>query len=142
MSNIALIMVEEYQGPWEVGQPFQPYSRMLDHNRSNSLKWTHILGYHLVPIPSCTCLYFWKTEASDWMKFVLTQDGICSFLQSSAFVQTGSNMKQPCFYIDGFDLIFIYEGLPSPIFNPPSHFLWNMASSVKHNRLWSHTAGI
>ena len=26
MSNIALTMVEEYQGPWEVGQNFQPDS--------------------------------------------------------------------------------------------------------------------
>ena len=68
--------------------------------------------------------------------------GLCSFPWSSVFVQPGSTLKPSCFYIEGFDLIFIYEGLPSPIFNPPSHFLWNMASSVKHNLLWSHTAGI
>ena len=29
MSKIALIMVEEYQGPWEVGQTFQPDSNWI-----------------------------------------------------------------------------------------------------------------
>ena len=126
MSKIALIIVEKYQGPWEVGQTFQPYSIMLDHNGSNNLKWTNILGYHLLPIPSCTCLYFWKTESPDWLKLILIQDGLCSFPLSSFFVQPGSTLKPSCFYIEGFDLIFYLWGTSLPNSQPSFPFF------VKH----------
>ena len=47
-----------------------------------------------------------------------------------------STMKPSRLYLEGFDLIFIYEGLTSSIFNTPPHFLWHMESSVKHKLLW------